>query len=65
MQQFKNLRFHDSEVGAMTYFFEPPLKWANPADCGIFPCTGPKNTVMNFKNIQWIGNTPAGFSSDF
>lgn len=55
MQEFENLRFHDCEVGAMTWFFDPPDSWANPADCGDFPCTGPKNTVMHFKGTEWIG----------
>lgn len=65
MQQFENLRFHDSEFGAMTWFFEPPMSWANLADCGDFPCTGPKNTVMSFKNIQWLGTVPADARTDF
>lgn len=38
----------------MTYFFDPPQAWANLADCGDFPCTGPKNTIFSFKNIKWV-----------
>lgn len=38
----------------MTYFFEPPQKWANLADCGDYPCTGPKNTLFSFKNIKGL-----------
>jgi len=43
----------------MTEFFEPPQSWANLADCGDYPCTGPKNTVFSFSNIKWVGNTKA------
>jgi len=39
----------------MTFFFEPPKAWANLADCGDYPCTGPKNTIFSFKNIKWTG----------
>jgi len=51
----------------LTYFFEPPQSWANLADCGDFPCTGPKNTVFSFKNIQWsgTGSTDAKALSNF
>lgn len=31
------------------------MSWANLADCGDFPCTGPKNTIFSFKNIKWVG----------
>jgi hypothetical protein len=39
----------------LTHFFDPPKKWANLADCGDFPCTGPKNTLFSFTNIKWTG----------
>jgi len=44
----------------MTYFYEPPESWANLADCGDYPCTGPKNTIFSFKNIKWTGTPGAG-----
>lgn len=34
------------------------MSWANLADCGDYPCTGPKNTIFAFTNIQWI-NSPS------
>jgi len=40
----------------LTYFFDPPESWANLADCGDFPCTGPKNTIFSFTNIKWSGS---------
>lgn len=48
-QELEDIRFHNSELEHLTWFFDPPLSWANPADCGDFPCTGPKNTFMSFK----------------
>jgi hypothetical protein len=49
----------------MTYFFEPPEKWANLADCGDFPCTGPKNTIFSFTNIKWTGLQGENALEDF
>jgi hypothetical protein len=57
LQNFEDIEFNNCESDAMTYFFEPPESWANLADCGDFPCTGPKNTMMNFKNIKWTGSS--------
>lgn len=60
MQEFTNLRLHDSSTDAMTKFFEPPAAWANPADCGQWPCTGPKNTFMDFKGMKYFRTCTAG-----
>lgn len=52
----------------MTWFFEPPESWANLADCGDYPCTGPKNTIFAFSNIKWTGTpgeTQANALTDF
>jgi hypothetical protein len=48
--------FDNCDSNSLTYFFEPPQSWANLADCGDFPCTGPKNTLFSFSNIQWTNN---------
>jgi len=48
----------------MTEFFDPPKKWANLADCGDFPCTGPKNTLFSFTNIKWT-NVPTSEDAKF
>jgi hypothetical protein len=56
MQNFDSLEFINCDTKALTYFFDPPKKWANLADCGDYPCTGPKNTVFSFTNIKWTGN---------
>jgi len=55
MQHFDNIEFINCESDALTYFFNPPQSWANLADCGDFPCTGPKNTIFSFTNIKWTG----------
>jgi len=55
LQHFEDLEFQNCESEALTFFAEPPRSWANLADCGDFPCTGPKNTLMVFKNIKWTG----------
>ena len=28
--------------------YNPPWGWANVADCGNFPCTGPHQSIFNF-----------------
>jgi hypothetical protein len=56
MQNFDGLEFINCDTKALTYFFDPPKKWANLADCGDYPCTGPKNTVFTFTNTKWTGN---------
>jgi len=57
LQNFEDLEFTNCDASALTYFFNPPESWANLADCGDFPCTGPKNTIFSFKNIKWIGGS--------
>lgn len=37
---------------------EPEPGWANLADCGNFPCTGPKNTLFLFTDTKYKGITP-------
>lgn len=59
MLEFENTIFEDIDGGpGFTYFIEPPNKWANVADCGEFPCTGPKNMIMSFKKTKYIGIAP-------
>jgi len=51
--------------GALANVFEPPQKWANLDDCGIYPCTAPKNVLMNFFNTSFVGITPSWAVSEF
>jgi hypothetical protein len=64
LQHFDNLEFDNCDPSAMTYFFNPPDKWANLADCGDYPCTGPKNTLFSFTNIKWT-NIPTSEDAKF
>ena len=59
------MKFHNCEMKALTWFYEPPQGWANLADCGDFPCTGPKNTLFSFENTEWTGTTPEDALTDF
>lgn len=47
----------------MTLVFDPPRGWANLNDCGTFPCTGPKNVVMNMRNIRFEGAAKPNIAS--
>ena len=54
-QEFDGVTFTDVEDGALIDFFEPPTKWANIADCGDFPCTGPLNTMYKIDGAVFAG----------
>lgn len=50
----------------MTYFYDPPKKWAIIKDCGNFPCTAPKNVLYTFEKSLYSGaskplKTPSNF----
>jgi len=60
------LRFNNVHNDAVAFFFTPPQEWANPTDCGTYPCTGPHNILMNFRNtIYGSGLKPLGGKPDF
>ena len=48
LHKFDQCRFTDVEDSAVFFMESPDQKWANPTDCGDFPCTAPKNTVLQF-----------------
>lgn len=41
---------------AIVNFFDPPAAWANIADCGDFPCTGPLNTEIRITGAKFEGD---------
>jgi len=41
MHEFYDTKFINVEADAMSYIFDPPQGWANPYECGEFPCTAP------------------------
>jgi hypothetical protein len=48
--------FVDASDDSWGYFFDPPSGWANVADCGNFPCTGPWNVLFYNEDITFTGN---------
>ena len=56
IETFTNTKFYDLHEDAFAYLMDPPLEWANLKDCGNFPCTGPQNIVLYFKNTQFFGS---------
>lgn len=52
---FYDTKFINVTEGAMSHMYDPPQKWAIIKDCGEFPCTGPKNFIMDFSNTQFLG----------
>lgn len=50
LNKFKNTKFRDVQNEALIYLEDPNPKWANPTDCGEWPCTAPNNVVIQFEN---------------
>jgi hypothetical protein len=58
MQEFIDTTFEDVVGKFFAKMTDPNPGWANLADCGNFPCTGPKNTLYKFTNNKYIGVAP-------
>lgn len=66
MHTFSNTRFYDVQDSAMIWIEDPPQGWANPTDCGEWPCTAPSNVVLSFTGTQYLGvDTPIRTDSSF
>jgi hypothetical protein len=65
LQNFYDTRFIDVEDETLTYLSDPSPGWANPTDCGDFPCTAPYNVLMSFDRTIWEGKKPALATADF
>lgn len=63
--EFFDNTFVDVQDGAMVYLLDPPKGWANLADCGDFPCTGPKNVLVSFQGSKFEGTKPRMSKPDF
>jgi len=57
VNEFSDVTLRNVEHDSLAYFFDPPAKWAVIADCGEFPCTGPKNTFWTFARTKFEGET--------
>lgn len=66
IQNFKLTVFDNVHEDSMVYIFDPPKGWANPTDCGNYPCTAPQNAVVKFTGTTYTGAVKASFTdTDF
>ena len=66
VNKFKNTKFRDVQDQAVVFIDDPNPGWANPTDCGEWPCTAPNNIVLKFENTQFTGlDRPAKTDSNF
>jgi hypothetical protein len=66
IQEMNDNIFDNCEWDSIATLIDPPNSWANIDDCGNFPCTAPKNVMLDFRNTKWVGNNvPFYATSDF
>lgn len=58
-------QFADLAPESLGFFYDPPASWANPTDCGDFPCTAPWNVLMYMSGSSFTGTSPEYASSNF
>lgn len=64
--KFFNTRFENVAQDTLAYLFTPPNEWSVVDDCGLFPCTGPLNTLLTFEKSTFAGYiTPSSVNSNF
>ena len=50
LQEFYDTTFENVNILALAHLKDPLAKWANPSDCGNFPCSAPWNVLYRFQN---------------
>jgi hypothetical protein len=66
MHKFKNTSIRNVQQDAVIFIEDPDPGWANPTDCGNWPCTAPSNVVLKFDGTSFVGSTrPSNAKSDF
>ena len=66
INEFKYTKFRNVQNEAVIFIDDPPQGWANPTDCGDFPCTAPNNVVLKFEAAQFPGPvTPIRTDNNF
>lgn len=65
MMEFFDSKFIDVKDGAAAWLMSPKPKWANLDDCGLYPCTAPKNALLSFQDTTFSGAKPRWATSDF
>lgn len=51
---FSNTKFINTIPEAIAYLADPNQAWANPDDCGDFPCTFPNNVFLKFTSTTGL-----------
>ena len=60
-----NTKFTDVDNDGFYFMKEANSAWANPTDCGEWPCTAPANSIMKFRGTVFAGITPNMSDRDF
>ena len=58
MMEFFDSKFTDVKAGAVAYIMDPDPAWASLTDCGLYPCSAPKNTLLTFQDTTFEGSKP-------
>jgi hypothetical protein len=56
LHYFDNIKFVNVTEDALVWIEKPNPGWANPTDCGDWPCTAPENVVMKFTASTYEAN---------
>jgi hypothetical protein len=56
LHYFNNIKFVNVTDDALVWIEKPAAGWANPTDCGEWPCTAPENVVMKFHSSSFESN---------
>jgi hypothetical protein len=53
IHEFSNIKFVNVEADALVWIEDPNPGWANPTDCGDWPCTAPENVILKFTGTEY------------
>lgn len=56
---WRDNEFVDVDDDGFGYFMDPKSAWANPKDCGEFPCTAPAQVLMLMSDTTFSGTKPS------
>lgn len=65
MHEATDTKFYNVDEDAIIKFSDPLGSWANMADCGTFPCTGPNNVLFVFRRNKFYLDTPFRIPQQF
>jgi hypothetical protein len=55
IHEFSRIKFTNIDEDALVWLEDPNPGWANPTDCGDWPCTAPENVILKFKDSVIVG----------